>query len=177
MVRRYVVDPVAANRRAMIISSMRTTMAGGPNYDLPSVATLRAGTNFVNIWNWSPSVSACPPTFNAGIWTAETTNDFLVIERVNYLSEYLSDVTVVSVGLNKLTGSAINPYYEIFAPGSATPRLSGTVVTSAVVLDVFRGELVRLYRGINSMAPLDVVYVVDRPGRSFTFSGTNWNSP
>jgi len=91
MNRIYVPDPVAANQRALLVSSMRTGIA------LPTAATISA--NFSAVWNWNPLATpfTAPPGW--GAWNVNNA-EFLVIERINFAQVYRTDLASYTVILN-----------------------------------------------------------------------------
>jgi type II secretory pathway pseudopilin PulG len=161
----YLVDPTAANERAMIISGMRSDVTTFP---MPSSATLSG--NFDTLWSWNASSGARPTGFTAA-WDGFL--DSIVIERINYLPVYRTTLQPFTIGLRNLTGAA-RSYRLVRAsgiPGPITVTVQGN--SSLSITPVYANDQVSLYRA-DAASILDLTYVVSTTGKSFDFNGTNW---
>jgi prepilin-type N-terminal cleavage/methylation domain-containing protein len=161
--RLYVVDPVVANQRALIISRMRSDIA------LPTSGQVSG--NFLNVWNTPPNT--IPPGAGWGGWTANNVES-LVIERVNCRRELQQFVVTL-----KNSASTTDASYQIVWLSGATP-LGGPVNRSTPSLPLTNlrtGDRLRLFRIVGGVATLDYDYVVGSRGASFEFNGTTWFSP
>jgi type II secretory pathway pseudopilin PulG len=165
----YIADP--ATHRAMLVSSMRATLA------------LPATLNFNAVWNWNETNGVRPSGFDAG-WTDYL--EYLVIERINYQSIYGTDLQLFTITLKNLSGSALTPggtavpaataSYEIVRAGGAVePSIDVAPGASAGPLTLHPKDRIGLYRAAGALSTaLDSTYVVSTTGKSFYFDGTNW---
>lgn len=162
MNRLYVPDPVAANQRAMLVSSMRSGVA------LPSNAQISAG--FTAIWNTAEgSVPA------AAGWSAWNTGniEYLVIERVNFAAVYRADLQTFNVTLNN-QGASTASYQVTQANGTVLPVVNLIAgASTAPALTLRPKDRLALYRAAGAVT-LDYSYVVSTTGKTFDFSGTTW---
>jgi type II secretory pathway pseudopilin PulG len=176
MTRLYVPDPVAANQRAMLLSSMRTSLA------LPTAANISA--NFQTIW--STADGSVPVAGGWGAWTGGPTGnvEYLVIERVNLTSVYRNDLQKMTITLNNKTPTV--PPAVVVPATNASYRITlanGTVqapqpVNSSVTVTLsamYPRDRIDLYR---STGVLDSSYVMsaNSNSKSFDFNGTNWTT-
>ncbi len=161
MARLYVTDPVAANQRAMLISSMRTGVA------LPTYAQVSA--NFTAIWNTADGT--VPATAGWGAWNANNI-EYLVIERVNFAAVYRTDLATYNVTLNN--HGAITVSYQVTqANGTVLPVVNLAVgVSTAPALSLRPKDRLALYRAAGGVT-LDYSYVVSSTGKTFDFT-TTW---
>ncbi len=171
MIRLYVPDPVAANQRAMLLSSMRTGVA------LPTAANVSA--NFQTIW--STADGSVPVAAGWGAWNANNV-EYLVIERVNLSSIYRTDLLSLTITLNNKTPVAAVPPAPAVPATNASYRITlanGTVQavqpvnsTVTVTLNAMRPrDRIDLYR---AAGVLDSSYVLSTNSKTFDFNGTNW---
>ena len=158
MQRVYVPDPVAANQRALLISSMRN---GAP---LPSVAIVQA--NFAGIWNWvyNSVTNQRPPGFAAASWPPEITDTFLVIERVNFAQVYRTDLASYTVILQNqsVAPTSRTVSFRVLNPDGTTksqgPMAPKPAATWQQTITLGAKERLNLYTGA-AYAGLDYTYV------------------
>jgi len=161
----FVVDPIAANQRAMLISSMRYPVA------IPSLANLKA--NFAGIWNTAENTVPPGAWVGWGAGPAPLLNniEYLVIERINLSPIYRNELQPFSVTLNHLGAGTVS--YRV-VPVSGAPTF-GTLTSAApnVTLSPLRSrDRVNLYSD-----PLGTVlkysYVVSNSSKTFDYT-TGW---
>ncbi len=179
MTRLYVPDPVAANQRAMLLSSMRTGVA------LPAAATISA--NFQTIWNTADGkvpVAAGWGAWGAGPAPALDNIEYLVIERVNLSSVYRTDLQPLTITLNNKTPIAAAPpapavpatnasYVITLANGTVQARQPVNATVSVVLSLMHPKDRIDLYRVLVGGSP-DSSYVLSTNSKTFDFNGTNW---
>jgi prepilin-type N-terminal cleavage/methylation domain-containing protein len=177
MIRLYVPDPVAANQRALLLSSMRTGI------NLPTTAQVSA--NFQTIWNTVDGqvpVAAGWGAWGAGPAPALDNVEYLVIERVNLTAVYRTDLQALTITLNNKTPIAAAPPAPAVPATNASYRITlanGTVqavqpVNSTVTTtlnNMHARDRIDLYRAAGI---LDSSYVLSTNSKSFDFNGTNW---
>lgn len=162
--RLYVPDPVAANQRVLLISSMRNGVA------LPSAANV-AG-NFQTIWDTAEG--SVPVSGGWGAWTAGAGGnvEYLVIERVSLASIYRTDLQTYSVTLNNNGAGSVS--YKVIWANGATPLIvtmpAGS--TTATPLSLRPRDRLNLYSNAGAVT-LNYSYVVSNSGKTFTFT-TSW---
>ncbi|HWA24601.1 MAG TPA: type II secretion system protein [Lacunisphaera sp.] len=161
MNRLFVPDPVAANQRAMIVSSMRNGVA------LPTTGQISA--NFTSIWNTADG--AVPATAGWGAWNANNI-EYLVIERVNFAAVYRNDLQTFNVTLNN-HGSTTASYQVTQANGTVLPAVNlAAGVSTSPALTLRPKDRLALYRAAGAVT-LDYSYVVSTTGKTFDFT-TTW---
>lgn len=162
MNRLYVPDPVVANQRAMLVSSMRTGVA------LPSSASI--STNFTAIWNTADGT--VPAVAGWGAWNSNNI-EFLVIERVNLATVYRNDLQILNVSLNNLGGTTCS-YQVVQANGTVLASVNLTAGASTFpALNLRPRDRLNLYRAAGAVT-LDYSYIVSTTGKTFDFNGTVW---
>ena len=162
MVRLYVPDPVVANQRAMLLSSMRTGVA------LPTAASVSA--NFSIIWDTADG--AVPA---AGGWAAWNANniEYLAIERVSLATVYRTDLQTFNVTLNN-AGATTASFQITRANGTVLPVVNLIAgATTSPALSLFPKDRLNLFRAAGGVT-LNYSYVVSNSGKTFDFNGTNW---
>jgi len=161
MARLYVTDPVVANQRAMLVSSMRTGVA------LPTYAQVSA--NFTALWNTADGT--VPATAGWGAWN--TTNiENLVIERVSLAEVYRTDLATYNVTLNN-HGAITTSYQVTQANGTVLAVVNlAAGVSTAPALTLRPKDRLALYRAAAGVT-LDYSYVVSNTGKTFDFT-TTW---
>jgi prepilin-type N-terminal cleavage/methylation domain-containing protein len=149
----YVADPVAANERALLVSSMRAGLA------LPSVSALSA--NFDAVWNWSDAGGIRPAGF-AAVW--DNALDYLIVERINYRSIYKT--YFATVVLNNASATQTVSYQV----AGASPRL-GDIASGDPPISFILGpkDQLNLFRQANEQG-LDYTFVGGGANQTFYFS-------
>lgn len=166
MNRVYVVDPVVANQRALLISSMRTGVA-------PQTAAYVGanGTRFSDVWNWNTTGVPFAAPAGWGAWNADNI-EYLVIERINFSSVYRTDLQAYTVSLRNLSGGSVS-YRITRANGAVAAAVTLAAGTSATVTPLYSRDQLSLYRSAGAVN-LDFTYIVSTTGKTFEFSSTNW---
>lgn len=157
--RRFVYD--APSQRLMLFSSMRTGL------NLPLEATLAA--SFAGIWNTPPD--AIPPIPVAFVWPGWnlTNAEYLVIERINLQSIFLTDLQTFPI---KLTNPTATPQTFRVYRRDGTFETAGTVTNAGTTtVDVLPQKRIDLYRDAAPAPILDLSYFVDA-GHNFQFDAT-----
>jgi prepilin-type N-terminal cleavage/methylation domain-containing protein len=166
MNRVYVADPVAANQRALIVSSMRTGVA------TQTAAYIGAnGTRFSDVWNWNTSAVPLTPPPGWGAWTRDNI-EYLLIERVNFASVYRTDLQASAISLRNLSGATVS-YRITRANGTVLPPVNLTAGTSTLVTPLYPKDQLALFRAAAAVN-LDFTYVVGTTGKTYDFAGANW---
>lgn len=177
MNRLYVPDPVVANQRALLLSSMRTGI------NLPTTAQVSG--NFQTIWNTADGqvpVAAGWGAWGAGPAPALDNVEYLVIERVNLAAVYRTDLQALTITLNNKTPIAAAPPAPAVPATNASYRITlanGTVqavqpvnaTVTATLNNMHARDRIDLYRAAGI---LDSSYVLSTNSKSFDFNGTNW---
>lgn len=168
----FVIDPVAANQRAMIISSMRYQVT------LPSLATLH--TNFATIWNSADNTVPLPtsawPGWGAGPAPALDNIEYLVIERVSFAAMYHSALASYTWTLNNNstthTVSCIATWADGSTPTTYTLTAAAAPTTQTPARKLKPGDKLAFY---TSATPGVVFsYVASDSGRTFTYATTTY---
>ena len=161
MDRLYVPDPVAANQRAMLVSTMRTGVA------LPTAASISA--NFTAIWNTADGT--VPAAAGWGAWNTGNI-EYLVIERVSFAAVYRTDLATYNVTLNN-HGAVTASYQVTQANGTVLAVVNLAVgASTAPALTLRPKDRLALYRAAAGVT-LDYSYVVSTTGKTFDFT-TTW---
>ena len=167
----YVPDPVAANQRAMFLSSMRNGIA------LPSLANI--SNYFKNIWDTTdgivPGTQPGLPAAGWGAWNVDNI-EYLVIERVNLGTVYRTDLQNYPFTLNNKGTTTVS--YEI-VPATG-PRQWGDIDTTALgkikSFNLRPRDQLNLYRAAGRVT-LDYSYVVSTGGKTFEFKDAVYWTP
>ena len=163
--RLYVPDPIAANQRVMLFSSMRRGVA------LASYANIQA--NFSAIWNAQDGT--VPPGAGWGGWStvpAPGNIEYLVIERVNLAAVYRTDLLPYSITLNQLGAGTVS-YWVTWANGAApTFGTLTNATTPTVTLTLVSRDRVNLYSDAAGTV-LKYTYVVSNSPKTFDYT-TGW---
>ena len=169
MARTYLLDPAAVPApRVMILSSMRVGLA------LPTAGAITSAAQFQELWQ-TPD-NTVPATTSWGGWSAwnavSVSGEYLLIERVNLLPIYATELLNVTLTLNNRgTGSAS---YDLVLPSGANQNPVSVAASSSVVLTgLFPRTRLNLYSDASG-GTLNYTYVVAAVGRTFDFDGTNW---
>ncbi|HVW20440.1 MAG TPA: type II secretion system protein [Opitutaceae bacterium] len=164
----YLVDPSAnPPQRVMILSSMRAALR------LPASGAIGAAA-FQTIWQTADG--AVPDSSSWSGWSrwARVANagDFLVIERVNLLPVYETDLQSLTLTLNN-RGAGTASYNLVLADGTAQGAVN-VAPGGTVILSNQRPRVrLNLYRGAGGSG-LDYSYVLSTGGKTFDFNGTDW---
>lgn len=162
--RLYVPDPVAANQRVLLISSMRNGVA------LPSAANVSG--NFQTIWDTAEG--GVPAAAGWGAWTSGAGGnvEYLVIERVSLASIYRTDLQTYFVTLNN--NGTVPVSYKIIWANGASPLVVNMPAgsTTATPLSMKPKDRLNLYNDAGAVT-LSYSYVVSNSGKTFTFT-TSW---
>jgi prepilin-type N-terminal cleavage/methylation domain-containing protein len=162
-------DPLAFQQRAIILSSMRQGML------LPTQANINTPAKFAALWGTLDG--AVPSVASWGGWTAMAA-DYLVIERINFKSEYRS-VQLQNNGNAHVVAPAIAPTvrYEIWAAKvTGGPIQFGTLAPGVGVSPpVVSGVRLLLYAGPSAAGGVDYNYLVSTTDRTLSFDGTHWS--
>jgi len=161
MNRMYVPDPIAANQRALLLSSMRTGVA------LPSAANVSG--NFQAIWNTTDGNIPPAPGWNA--WNAANI-EYLVIERVSFASIYRTDLQTYGFTLNN-SGTGAVSYKVTYANGTSPGVVNlAAGATTATPLSLKAKDRLSLYSDAGGVT-LNFSYMVSNSPKTFTFT-TGW---
>ena len=169
MGRVYLTDPATnPTQRVLILSSMRIGLA------LPAAAAINTAAQFQQIWQTADgSVPPVGSWAGWGAWAATANSgSYLVIERVNLLSVYDTDLQSLTLTLNN-RGAATASYNLVLADGTSQPAIN--VAASATVILANQRPRVRLnlYRTAGGVT-LNYSYVLSTTGKTFDFNGTDW---
>jgi type II secretory pathway pseudopilin PulG len=171
MARTYLLEPSVAPTpapRALILSSMRAGLA------LPTSANITTSAQFQSLWQTADNALPSAASWAGwSTWSAvANSGEYLLIERVNLLPIYNSDLLSVTLTLNNL--SATTASYNLVLPSGT---VQGWVNVAAGANVVLAGLLPRtrlnLYSAA-SAATLNYTYVVASSGRTFDFVGNTW---
>ena len=165
----YITDPATSpTQRVLLLSSMRGNLA------LPTAANIGTAAKFQQIWQTADG--SVPPASSWAGWTAwgavANAGNYLVIERVNLLPVYDTDLENLTLTLNNHSGAAAS--YSV-------TQVNGTVVgpvniaagrTLALANEIPR-VVITLYSQPGGQSP-NYTYVVSSSGKTFDFDGANW---
>lgn len=177
--RLYVIDPVVANQRVLLISSMRNTVA------LPSIAQVKA--SFQSIWDTASNkvpVGAGWGGWGAGPVPALDNIEYLVIERVSLASIYRTNLATYQWTLNNTSATDTVRCIVTWANGPPTtttytlapsPPPTGTTLSSPLggLLPLNPGDRLAFYK-VGIAAPI-FSYVVSNSDKTFTYT-TYWTA-
>jgi len=165
----YIADPATTpSQRVLLLSSMRKNLA------LPTAANIGTAAKFQQIWQTTDG--AVPPASSWAGWgawgTVANSGGYLIIERVNLLPTYDTDLENLTLTLNNHSGATAS--YKV-------TQVSGTVVgpvnVAAGKTVSLGNEIPRVVLTLYSMAggqSPNYTYVVSNSGKTFDFDGTNW---
>jgi prepilin-type N-terminal cleavage/methylation domain-containing protein len=159
MIRVYVIDPVAANQRAMFISSMRPGLALGPSTN---------AVDFAAVWKWNTNdLIASPPPAGWVAWNVANI-EFLVVERVNLSSVYRTDLQSFTITLNN-KGSVTASYNIVRANGTILNPVDILAGKTAVPSPILQPkDRLNLYQAAGGVT-LDYSYMVSTSVKTFDF--------
>jgi len=166
--RLYLTDSATnPTQRVLILSSMRQGLA------LPAAANIATAAAFQQIWQTADG--SIPPASSWNGWNAWSTvansGNYLVIERVNLISVYDTDLESLTLTLNNRGGASAS-YNLVLANGTSQAAVNVAVGATVILTETPRIRL-NLYRGPGG-ATLDYSYVVSTTGKTFDFNGTDW---
>lgn len=169
----YVPDPVAANRRAMIFSSMRMGVAL-PASLLPTPAPTVSAANFATIWDAADGTVPAGNVLGAA-WNASMI-EYLVIERINYGPIYATDLRPVSITLNNNHSTVVGRYSVIRLDGGYRfNNLPVSVGQTGLSVPCFPGDRVDLYQPPSTTPDYSYVISATSVGRTFDLNnGAKW---
>ncbi len=168
MIRSYIRDTSEAPVvRVLILSSMRDGL------DLPSEGDLGA-SGFDDVWNTqNGDVPSSSSWSGWGSWASvDRAEEYLLIERVNLQSIYLTELKTFTITVNNLSGVSCS-YNVVDSEGVSLPLVNLPTNTSAPLTGFQKGERINLYRDVGGFS-LGYSYVISRMGKSFDFDGSNW---
>jgi prepilin-type N-terminal cleavage/methylation domain-containing protein len=174
----YLTDPATIpTQRVIILSSMRAGLA------LPTAANINTAVRFQDIWQTTDG--AVPTALSWAGWAAwaavANSGDFLVIERINLLPVYNTDLQTLSITLNNKTppapaaGATAASYSLTLADGSSVPPVTLSAGAS-VTLTRRPKDRINLYRAVGGVS-LDSSYVLssnNTSNQTYDFNGSTW---
>jgi type II secretory pathway pseudopilin PulG len=170
----YLLEPATAPAlppRAMILSSMRAGLA------LPTAANITTSAQFLSLWQTADN--AVPSTASWGGWSAWTavanSGDYLLIERINLLPIYNTDLANVTLTLNN-RGAATASYNLVLPDGTSQTAVNIVAGGNVVLTGLLPRTRLNLY-STASGGTLNYTYVVGTVGRTFDFDATNRWTP
>ena len=165
----YLTDPATnPTQRVLVLSSMRAGLA------MPAAAAINTAAKFQLIWQTADgSVPPVGSWAGWGAWAATANSgNYLVIERVNLLSVYDTDLQSLTLTLNN-RGAATASYNLVLANGTSQPAVN-VVAGATVILANQRPKVrVNLYRSAGGVT-LNYSYVLSTTGKTLDFNGTDW---
>jgi type II secretory pathway pseudopilin PulG len=169
MTRVYVTDPAAnPTQRVLLLSSMR------PNLALPTAANINTAARFQAIWQTADG--AVPPAASWAGWNRwgamANSGNFLVIERVNLLPIYDTDLENLTLTLNN-RGAATASYNLVLADGTIQGAVNVPAGNTVVLANQRPKIRLNLYTAAGG-AMLNYSYVLSTTGKTFDFNGTAW---
>lgn len=169
LARSFLLDPAALPApRVLILSSMRAGLT------LPTAGSVTTAAQFQAIWQTADK--AVPPTTSWGGWSAWTavagSGEYLLVERVNLLPIYSTELASITVTLNN-RGAGAASYNLVLPNGTAQSVVNVAAGGNVVLAGLLPRTRVNLYRA-PSGGTLNYTYVVASAGRTFDFDGTNW---
>ncbi|HEX3728896.1 MAG TPA: prepilin-type N-terminal cleavage/methylation domain-containing protein [Opitutaceae bacterium] len=163
----YLADPASnPSQRVMILSSMRASLR------LP--AAINGAAAFQTIWQTADGAVPDPSSWNGWSRWANVAQagDFLVIERVNLLPVYETDLQSLTLTLNN-RGAGTTSYNLVLADGTGQATVN-VAPGGTVILSNQRPKVrLNLYRAAAG-GGLDYSYVLSTTGKTFDFNGTDW---
>ena len=155
----------------MILSSMR------PGLILPDSGIINSAAEFQTIW--ATADNAVPSTASWGGWSAWTavanSGDYLLIERINLLPIYNTDLANVTLTLNN-RGTATASYNLVLPNGTSQTAVNIVAGGNVVLTGLLPRTRLNLY-STASGGTLSYTYVVGTVGRTFDFDATNRWTP
>ncbi len=154
--------------RVLILSSMRTGLT------LPAESALNT-TRFNTIWDTADG--SIPATSSWSGWTnwnnVSTSEDYLLIQRINLSQIYQTDLATFTVSLNNTSSTTVS--YTITSNGitSAAINIAATPPATATITGLAKGDRMNLYTAANGTS-LGYTYVISESGKTFDFDGTGW---
>jgi prepilin-type N-terminal cleavage/methylation domain-containing protein len=174
----YLTDPATApTQRVIILSCLWNGLA------LPTPGNINTAVRFQDIWQAADG--SLPTAVSWAGWTAwnavANSGEFLVIERVNLLPVYNTDLQTINVTLNNKTppppgvGGIDASYSLVLANGTIVAPVK-LAAGASVTLPQRPRDQINLYRAISG-ANLDSSYVLsvnNTSNQTYDFNGTTW---
>lgn len=156
-------DPAAPQERAIILSSMRAGMA------LPTSANINTALRFAALWDTVDG--QVPSAVSWGGWTAQAA-DYLVIERINFKSEYRTILLQNTSNVPPAVAASVS--YGVQPPKG--PLQGGVTIIPGgnITLKLVPNMRLNLYVGTTPATGIDYSYVVNTTPKKFDFNGTHW---
>jgi prepilin-type N-terminal cleavage/methylation domain-containing protein len=169
MARVYIADPASVPaQRVLILSSMRGGLA------LPAAAAISTAANFQLVWQTANN--SVPPVASWAGWAAwnavANSGNYLVIERVNLISVYDTDLQSLTLTLNN-RGAAAASYNLVLANGTVLGVVNVAPGANVIILNQTPREMINLYRSAGGVT-LNYSYVLSTTGKTFDFNGVDW---
>jgi prepilin-type N-terminal cleavage/methylation domain-containing protein len=165
----YLTDPAGSpTPRVLLLSSLR------PGLSLPTAADISSAATFQQIWQTADgSVPDASSWAGWDAWGAVAgSGAFLVIQRVNLISEYDTDLQSLTLTLNN-RGPATASYNLVLPDGAIQATVDVLAGATAVLAGQNPRVQLNLYRASGGVT-LDYSYVVSTTGKTFDFNGTDW---
>lgn len=165
----YLLDPATTpSQRAIFLSSMRAGLA------LPTTANINTAAKFTDIWQ---TADGSVPTATSWTWPGwsgvANSGDYLIIERVNLLPVYNTDLLPYTVSLNN-HGAGTVSYNIVTAAGASGAAVNIAAGATVVLSNLHSRDRVNLYRAAAGVT-LDYSYVLSSSGKTFDYNGTQWS--
>jgi prepilin-type N-terminal cleavage/methylation domain-containing protein len=165
----YLTDPAAnPTQRVLLLSSLRANLA------LPTAANITTAARFQAIWQTADG--SVPPAASWAGWTkwgaTANSGNYLVIERVNLLPVYDTDLENLTLTLNN-RGAGPASYNLVLANGT----VQGSVDVPAGKTVILTNQRPKIRLNLYSAGggnPLNYSYVLSSSGKTFDFNGTDW---
>lgn len=158
----------ASTNRAMVLSSMRSGLI------VPTSGNINNASRFDEIWQTADG--SIPPVSSWSGWSAwsavANSSDYLVIERINLLPIYKTDLKNYTVTLNN-TGATVASYSIVFANGSSQSATNIAGGSSVVLSGMRSRDRISLY-DVPGGGSLAYSYVISDSGKTFDFDGVDW---
>jgi prepilin-type N-terminal cleavage/methylation domain-containing protein len=165
----YVTDPSTnPTQRVLLLSSMRANLA------LPTAANIGTAASFQQIWQTADG--SVPPTTSWAGWRAwaavANSGEYLIIERVNLLPIYDTDLASYTLTLNNHS-SATASYNLVLANGTVLAAVNVAAGKTVSLANEIPRVMITLYSAAGGLSP-NYTYVISTSGKTFDFDGTNW---
>jgi prepilin-type N-terminal cleavage/methylation domain-containing protein len=165
----YLTDPATTpTQRVILLSSMRAGLA------LPAAANIGTAAKFQQIWQTADgSVPPASSWAGWGAWGAVAkSGSYLLIERVNLLPVYDTDLESLTLTLNNHSGTAAS-YGLVLANGTRLATVNVPAGSTVTLANETPRVMITLYAAAGGLRP-NYSYVISNTGKTFDFDGTNW---